>query len=103
GSVVYKFYAQTLALVGSRIVSNAYGLGGGAAVTGDLAWHWNRPGSGWAMTVDGGYQSFEVQGASTLSGWRGMASLNRMLSRRLACGVNYSVLRNLGMYTGVSY
>jgi hypothetical protein len=103
GSVVYRFFSQTLAAVGSRAVSNAYGFGGGVSVTGDLAWHWNRPGSAWGMSVDGGYQSYEIQGASSLSGWRGMASLNRMLSRRLMCGIDYSLLRNIGSYSGVNY
>jgi hypothetical protein len=108
GSVAYKFFSQSLVARVSRSVTNAYGLGGATSLSGDLGWNWNRPGSGWGMTLDGGYQAVNnprvlIAGSSTLGGWRGSAALHRTLTRRLFWSTSYTYLRSTGVYNAVNY
>ena len=105
GSVAYKFYSQTLIVRVNRTTSNAYGLGATTTLLGDLGWTWARPGSLWAATATAGYQSFGSQAgfSSGLGGWRGTAALNRLLTRNLTVGADYSFLRNTGVFNAVSY
>jgi hypothetical protein len=105
GSIAYKLYSQTFALQGSRSVSDVYGIGGTTIVIGNLGWFLSRPGSYWGASIDGGYQSIAGTNATstTLAGWRGMASVHRMLSRRLTVSADYTVLRNTGIYNLVNY
>jgi len=105
GSIAYKFYSQTIVARVSRSVTNSYGFGAADMVMGDLGWNWRRPGSGWSVMVDAGYQDLSGTQAlsTTLAAWRGTAMLTRMLGHRTAVSANYALMRSTGVYSGINY
>lgn len=93
GGIGFKTYSQTFLASYDRFLGDLYGLGSGTTASAMGAWNWRKPGSGWALSANGGYQDLNNLTFGNTRSWVAGAGLARSLSRRVFVSIHYDYLQ----------
>jgi hypothetical protein len=97
GSLAYKANDHTFLASFSQMASDSYGFGATTNSSADATWRWARYGRRWWTEAGFGWQQFNGNGVSSLSGWRTTVGINRQLTPRIGLLAQYTYLS----YSGV--
>lgn len=93
GGVGYKLYSHTLVASFDRSVSDIFGLGANATITGTGAWTWRRPGSSISVSGTGGYSQLTGPRFLNSGSWTGFAALSKALDAHSVISVAFRYLQ----------
>lgn len=100
GSIGFKTYQNALVASYDRSAMDNFGFAVGAVTSAGGSWTWHRPGSGWRTSLGFQRQLIQDTGYYSLSGWQGMAGLERYLNRHTTLSVQYVYLNTSGNFLG---
>ncbi len=100
GSIGTKIDNTSVSFAASRSISDSYGLAASNTTTGQLAFTWQRPGSGWTVSGTGGYERLEGSTFALIQGWIGQFSVTRRVGRQFAIAAQGVYATDEGPATG---